>query len=75
MQLAIMSFIGSFMPQQVSISTSLEILLVAFSAFFSNGKGYSAIRILFLDSANRMIYFRDKRTREKISLVEVCSGI
>ena len=30
---------------------------------------------MFLDSANRIIYFRDKRTREKISLVEVCSGI
>lgn len=30
---------------------------------------------MFLDSAERMIYFREKRTREKISLVEVCSGI
>ena len=30
---------------------------------------------MFLDSSDRMIYFRDKRTREKISLVEVCSGI
>ena len=56
MKLTIMSFIGSFMPQQVSISTSLEILLVAFSAFFSNGKGYSAIRILFLDTANNMTH-------------------
>ena len=30
---------------------------------------------MFLDSADRMIYFREKKTREKISLVEVCSGI
>ena len=30
---------------------------------------------MFLDSSDRMIYFRDKQTREKISLVEVCSGI
>lgn len=30
---------------------------------------------MFLDSADRMIYFRNKRTREKISLVEVGSGI
>ena len=30
---------------------------------------------MFLDSSDRMIYFRDKKTREKISLVEVCSGI
>ena len=38
--------------------------------------GMSEFRLaMFLDSADRMIYFRDKRTREKISLVEVCSGI
>lgn len=30
---------------------------------------------MFLDSSNRLIYFREKKTREKISLVEVCSGI
>ena len=38
--------------------------------------GLSEFRIaMFLDSADRMIYFRNKRTREKISLVEVGSGI
>ena len=38
--------------------------------------GMSDFRLaMFLDSTDRMIYFRDKRTREKISLVEVCSGI
>ena len=38
--------------------------------------GLSEFRLaMFLDSTDRMIYFRDKRTREKISLVEVCSGI
>lgn len=30
---------------------------------------------MFLDSSDRLIYFREKKTREKISLVEVCSGI
>lgn len=30
---------------------------------------------MFLDSADRLIYFRDKRTKEKISLVEVAKGI
>ena len=38
--------------------------------------GMSEFRLaMFLDSTDRMIYFRDKRTREKICLVEVCSGI
>ena len=30
---------------------------------------------MFLDSSDRLIYFCNKKTREKISLVEVCSGI
>ena len=30
---------------------------------------------MFLDSVDRLIYFRNKRTREKISLVELASGI
>lgn len=30
---------------------------------------------MFLDGADRLIYFRDKETGEKISLVEVASGI
>ena len=30
---------------------------------------------MFLDSAERMIYFKDKRTGERISLVEVATGI
>ena len=38
--------------------------------------GMSDFRLaMFLDSVDRLIYFRNKRTREKISLVEVCSGI
>ena len=38
--------------------------------------GLSEFRLaMLLDGADRMIYFRDKRTRKKISLVEVCSGI
>ena len=30
---------------------------------------------MFLDSVDRLIYFRNKKTREKISLVELASGI
>ena len=30
---------------------------------------------MFLDSSDRLIYFRNKKTREKISLVELASGI
>ena len=30
---------------------------------------------MFLDSADRMIYFRDKQTGEHISIVEVATGI
>lgn len=38
--------------------------------------GMSDFRLaMFLDSVDRLIYFRNKKTREKISLVEVCSGI
>ena len=38
--------------------------------------GFFEFRLaMFLDSTDRMIYFRDKRTRKEISLVEVCSGI
>lgn len=38
--------------------------------------GMSEFRLaMFLDSADRLIYFRDKRTKEKISLVEVAKGI
>jgi hypothetical protein len=38
--------------------------------------GMSDFRLaMFLDSSDRLIYFRNKKTREKISLVEVCSGI
>lgn len=38
--------------------------------------GMSDFRIaMFLDSMDRLIYFRNKKTREKISLVELASGI
>jgi hypothetical protein len=38
--------------------------------------GMSDFRLaMFLDSVDRLIYFRNKRTREKISLVELASGI
>ena len=38
--------------------------------------GMSDFRLaMFLDSVDRLIYFRNKKNREKISLVEVCSGI
>ena len=38
--------------------------------------GMSEFRLaMFLDSADRMIYFRNKKTREKIYLVEVATGI
>jgi hypothetical protein len=38
--------------------------------------GMSDFRLaMFLDSADRMIYFREKKTGEKISLVEICTGI
>lgn len=38
--------------------------------------GMSDFRLaIFLDSVDRLIYFRNKRTREKISLVELASGI
>ena len=38
--------------------------------------GLSEFRLaMFLDSADRLIYFRNKKTREKISLVELASGI
>lgn len=38
--------------------------------------GMSDFRLaMFLDSVDRLIYFRSKRTREKISLVELASGI
>ena len=30
---------------------------------------------IFLDSVDRLIYFRNKKTRDKISLVELASGI
>ena len=38
--------------------------------------GMSDFRLaMFLDSVDRLIYFRNKRTREKISLIELASGI
>ena len=38
--------------------------------------GMSDFRLaMFLDSVDRLVYFRNKRTREKISLVELASGI
>ncbi|MBR2063375.1 MAG: hypothetical protein IJ971_01615 [Bacteroidales bacterium] len=38
--------------------------------------GMSDFRLaMFLDSVDRLIYFRNKKTREKISLVELASGI
>ena len=38
--------------------------------------GMSDFRLaMFLDSSDRLIYFRNKKTREKISLVELASGI
>lgn len=38
--------------------------------------GMSDFRLaMFLDSMDRLIYFRNKKTREKISLVELASGI
>ena len=38
--------------------------------------GMSDFRIaMFLDSMDRLIYFRNKKTREKISLIELASGI
>ena len=38
--------------------------------------GMSDFRLaMFLDSVDRLIYFRNKRTREKVSLVELASGI
>lgn len=38
--------------------------------------GMSDFRLaMFLDSVDRLIYFCNKRTREKISLVELASGI
>ena len=38
--------------------------------------GMSDFRLaMFLDSVDRLIYFRNRRTREKISLVELASGI
>ena len=38
--------------------------------------GMSDFRLaMFLDSVDRLIYFRNKKTREKISLIELASGI
>mgnify|MGYP003536830551 FL=1 len=38
--------------------------------------GMSDFRLaMFLDSMDRLIYFRNKKTREKISLIELASGI
>ncbi len=38
--------------------------------------GMSEFRLaMFLDSSDRLIYFRNKHTREKVSLVEVATGI
>ena len=49
--------------------------VAAVESAIAKAKADVADGTMFLDSTDRMIYFRDKRTRKEISLVEVCSGI
>ena len=59
-----------------TFSNSAKYAGKAFFSFVLNLLGMSDFRFaMFLDSVDRLIYFRNKRTRENISLVELASGI
>ena len=59
-----------------TFSNSAKYAGKAFFSFVLNLLGMSDFRLaMFLDSMDRLIYFRNKKTREKISLIELASGI